>query len=444
MAAKVMHDPRKHDLTHKIAPFLDVHLVFPLLEFLEENTAYDAAEVQRARLELLAPTNMVDYAIEIHAELTGSEEPPADMAKRSLEVNETILKLEAQVQSECAVLLDAEKVQQMMSAGEFTPSHLAEKHGITAHMLEQYCDFGKFMYECGDYDSARNILGNYLTLLPDLKKERAFRVLWGKFASEVLVKNWDLALADLIKLRAAVDERAATPLQQLQQRSWLLHWSLFVFFNHAKGHDGIIDFFLNEKYLQAIQTNCPWLLRYLTSAVIINKRRRATLKDLVRVITQEDALRADPVTRFVECLYVRFDFDGAQATLLECERALRADYFLCNCADAFMEDARLFVFETYCRIHTKIDIQMLATRLVMDKDDAERWIVDLIRGALLDAKIDEQDNCVVMGNKSPSVYSQVIEKTRDLSVRSSALISNFDAKIAHPPKTAPREQYSRD
>ena len=42
----------------------------------------------------------------------------------------------------------------------------------------------------------------------------------------------------------------------------------------------------------------------------------------------------------------------------------RADYFLCNCADAFMEDARLFVFETYCRIHTKIDIQMLATRLV--------------------------------------------------------------------------------
>ena len=44
----------------------------------------------------------------------------------------------------------------------------------------------------------------------------------------------------------------------------------------------------------------------------------------MRVITQEDALRADPVTRFVECLYVRFDFDGAQATLLECERALQA------------------------------------------------------------------------------------------------------------------------
>jgi hypothetical protein len=36
------------------------------------------------------------------------------------------------------------------------------------------------------------------------------------------------------------------PLQALQQRAWLIHWSLFVFFNHPKGRDHIIDLFLYQ------------------------------------------------------------------------------------------------------------------------------------------------------------------------------------------------------
>ncbi|CAN0498436.1 unnamed protein product, partial [Ectocarpus sp. 8 AP-2014] len=61
------------------------------------------------------------------------------------------------------------------------------------------------------------------------------------------------------------------PLQQLQQRSWLLHWSLFVFFNHANGRDELVTLFFEEPFMQAIQTNCPWLLRYLVTAVILTK-----------------------------------------------------------------------------------------------------------------------------------------------------------------------------
>ena len=126
---------------------------------------------------------------------------------------------------------------------------------------------------------------------------------------------------------------------------------------------------------------------------------------------------------------MKFHFDAAQTTLAACDKALRSDYFLCNCADAFMEDARLFVFETYCRIHTKIDIDMLAGKLVMDRERAERWVVDLIRGALLDAKIDSQDSCVVMGTDQNTVYSQVIDKTRDLSNRSAALLAAIETKL---------------
>ena len=45
----------------------------------------------------------------------------------------------------------------------------------------------------------------------------------------------------------------------------------------------------SARYLNAIQTMCPHILRYLTTAVITNKdvrKRRQVLKDLVKVIQQ--------------------------------------------------------------------------------------------------------------------------------------------------------------
>lgn len=149
----------------------------------------------------------------------------------------------------------------------------------------------------------------------------------------------------------------ADAVEQLQQRTWLIHWSLFVFFNHEKGRDLIIDMFFQPQYINAIQTTCPHVLRYLTTAVITNKRRRNVLKDLVRVIEQEAYRYRDPITEFLECLYIHFDFEGAQTKLRECETVLSVDFFLVSCRDEFIENARLFIFETYCRIHQVISIK---------------------------------------------------------------------------------------
>ena len=41
-----------------------------------------------------------------------------------------------------------------------------------------------------------------------------------------------------------------------------------------------------RRYLNAIQTTAQHLLRYLAVAVVVNKRRRNSLKDLVRVVEQ--------------------------------------------------------------------------------------------------------------------------------------------------------------
>merc|ERR1712193_146631 len=211
---------------------------------------------------------------------------------------------------------------------------------------------------------------------------------------EILMQNWESALDDLNRLKEIID-----------------------------------TFLYQQQYLNAIQTQCPHILRYLTTAAITNKKRRNVLKDLVKIIQQESYTYKDPITEFLECLYVNFDFDGAQRKLRECETVLMNDFFLVACIDEFIENARLFIFETFCRIHQCISINMLADKLNMKPEEAERWIVNLIRNASLDAKIDSKQGHVVMGTQAAAVHQQVIERTKGLAFRSQMMALNIKKKI---------------
>jgi hypothetical protein len=73
------------------------------------------------------------------------------------------------------------------------------------------------------------------------------------------------------------------------------------------------------RYLNAIQTGAPHLLRYLATAFIVNKRRRPQFKEFIKVVQQEQHSYKDPITEFLACVYVNYDFDGAQKKMKECE-----------------------------------------------------------------------------------------------------------------------------
>jgi len=71
---------------------------------------------------------------------------------------------------------------------------------------------------------------------------------------------------------------------------------------------------------------------------------------------------------------------------------------------------------------------MLADKLNMKLDEAECWIVNLIRNARLDAKIDSKLGHVVMGSQPLSPYQQLVEKIDSLAVRSETLTSLVERK----------------
>merc|ERR1719262_198441 len=122
------------------------------------------------------------------------------------------------------------------------------------------------------------------------------------------------------------------------------------------------------------------------------------------------------------------DFDEAQQELQRCALVFKGDYFLCQHWPEFQENARLLIFETYCRIHQCINIGMIASKLNMEAEEAELWIVKLIQSAKLDARIDSEKSRVVMSKAPPSVYQQVIERTKNLSFRSTMLLSNIEKR----------------
>ncbi|KAI8324162.1 eukaryotic translation initiation factor 3, subunit 6 [Martensiomyces pterosporus] len=416
-----------YDLTLRMISSLDRQLVFPLLEFVSMKRVYKEEDMLKAKFELLSNTNMVDFTGELYKQIHDTDDLPEEFAQKREDVIRRLEESEQKTEHirevienpEVAGSLRQDKIQNMKL--------LRDSYQCTPEMVQELYNYGQLQYSCGNYGGSADMLFHFSILSTD--PELTLSAMWGKLASEILLGNWEVAYEDMFKLKETIDKtHFKTPTDQLQQRSWLLHWSLFVFFNHPKGRDGIVDTFLLPQYISTIQNACPWILRYLTAAVVTNRRRRNMMQDLVKIIEQVAYIYRDPITEFVEALYVDFDFDKAASKLEQCEEVLEKDFFLTGAVEDFVENARFFFAEVYCRIHKRIDMAGLTKKLNMKQEEGEKWIVKLIRDTRIDAKVDFKDNSVIMNPSYNPVYQQVIERTKALVFRSQVLNGAIDKR----------------
>lgn len=355
----------QYDLLPKLIPFLDRHLVFPLLEF--SSGQEDEKDITRAKYELLKHTNMTDYVANLWQEMNDTDSVPDEFAKKREEVLAKMQQYQEESAKITELLQDEAVVGNLRSDKAANLRFLEEEHGVTNEMVNSLYDYGRFQYSCGSYGNAAELLYQFRVLSTD--NDKVASATWGKLASEILTTSWEGAMEEVQKAKDSIETRLFNnPLGQLQNRTWLIHWSLFPFFNHDPARDALTDLFFSPAYINTIQTNCPWVLRYLAAAVITNRNRaqrnnslyQRQLKDLIRVVRQEDYEYTDPITDFVKALYVDFDFEEAQKKLGEAENVLRSDFFLVSAADAFIEAARHLISESYCKIHQRIDIKYVS------------------------------------------------------------------------------------
>jgi translation initiation factor 3 subunit E len=429
----------QYDLTGRMAPFFDVHMISPLLDFLRESKMYDAKSISKEKIKCIINTNMIE-AVEDEYELFADDaDMQAEYAAIKPEFEARKEKAFHRIDNEpedvkkvVALFSDTDVVSGLISSASLTIENLQSSMGITHEMLVQYYKFAKFKYECGMYAEAEEMLGNFLSVVQP-SGSAVLGALWGRLACRILHANWEESLTDLLAVKTAIESRAIPPIDQLHQRAWLLHWGLFVHFNQRDGTDAHADFFAEPVYLQTLENLCPWMLRYFTVAVIISHRRKTTLKDVLSEIKQMKYLYSDPITEFVESLYSEFDFDEAQRRLKTCQAIIENDFFLQIHAAKFMQQARLLICEVYCTIYRNVDLGVLADKLELSEDEAEKWTVDMVRNAsvasTLDARIDSSGKQVKMSASVKPVYQDIVEATRDLTMRAGTLSSSLDTLL---------------
>ena len=401
------------DLLPKLIPYLDRHLIFPLLEFVSGLESEESTEITKTKYELLKQTNMTDYVASLWQELHDSDEVPSEFVKKREEVLQRLQLFSEETNQISELLSDDSVVSNLRSDKVANLKFLETNHGVTIDMVNMLCDYGRFQYSCGSYANAAHLLDQFRILSTD--NDKTTSATWGKLACDILTTQWDMVMEEVNKVKESIDTKLFNnPLAQLQHRTWLIHWTLFPFFNYETARDTITDLFFSPAFINTIQTSCPWILRYLAAAVITNRSRtrntgqyQKQLKDLVRVVRQEGYEYNDPVTDFIKALYLDFDFEEAQRNLAGAEEVLKADFFLSASADAFVEAARHLISESYCKIHQRIDIGDLSRRLGLEMEEGEKWIVNLIRDTRMDGKIDFKEGTVVMNHPPTSVYQQV-------------------------------------
>ena len=359
----------EYDLLPKLIPHLDRHMIFPLLEFMSGQEGEDSTEVTKTKFELLKNTNMTDYLVGLWQEIHDSDDVPEEFVKRREEVLQRLELFSEETSQIDELLNDDNVVSNLRSDKVANLKFLEQQHNVTIQMVDMLYSYGRFQYDCGKYADAAHLLEQFRILSTD--NDKVASATWGKLAADILTTNWETVMDEVNKVKESIDTKLFNnPLAQLQHRTWLIHWTLFPFFNYEPARDTLCDLFFSPAFINTIQTNCPWILRYLAAAVITNRNRNRNtgqyqkqLKDLVRIVRQEGYEYNDPITDFIKALYIDFDFEEAQKKLREAEDVLRGDFFLVAAADGFVEAARHLISESYCKIHQRIDIKWVSSAI---------------------------------------------------------------------------------
>ncbi|KAK8805589.1 hypothetical protein WA158_002245 [Blastocystis sp. Blastoise] len=427
-----VYHPRdsKYDIIGKISPFLDLHLLFPVFSWLESTGMYIQKDLDMAKLELLKPTKMVDFAIEIYKSVNNTEEVPQEMLDKREEV---LAQFKVIQENDFVSFLsnETETVDQLINDNLFTRQALQE-HEISSSAIDESLSIAKFQMDCGAYQEASELLFYYITLLtPTLPRPISMPndplvvALWGKFAADLLHSSSQDAFLGMKRIMDIIStDKSSSPSELLQQRAYLLHWSLFLAAQHPAGIDIFNNIIFNmtkpTEYLSTIELCCPWLMRYVCASVINNQK--AWKSHIVDLLKRISTVYSDPLTELLVDLLINLNFDNIKEHMKEMEIFLYSDFFFSYLGDEFiqkiMSNIRLLILDVYCPLFRTSSIDHLTSILHIKEDELESWLSTAsVNYKRFFYEIQEDSNEVIIRGTNEPIYEQILKKSKGISER---------------------------
>ncbi|TIA70993.1 hypothetical protein E3P77_02986 [Wallemia ichthyophaga] len=416
--------------------FLDRHLSLPLVNHLTELGIYSQSDLVEAQYELVKNTNMVDYMESLKP---GNPENP--------DKSHLIHKQEDFEATSAAIrrALEDQDIKSQISSHDNTKNCeiLTSKFNLPVSSFEVLYEYGTFQFSCGNYTAAAEYFYHYRLL--STNSTTLLSSLWGLLASNILKGSFDDALSNFNTLRESIDRQQNSQdkgtVVQLQQRTWLLHWGLFIFFNHPQGRDLLVDLLSHTAYLNTLQTACPWLLRYYATAVIVTSRnspqQSKLIRDLVRVVTIEHYQYTDPITKLIDALYTHFDFTQVEKHLKDTEKVFVHDFFLSShhLKQVFFNNIRFYITHAYCRIHSHVSVAEVANKVGLNEASFLQWLSEQPEQQNDNEKafIVASDNTIHIPHNQQSIVTSILDRSAAIALRSQSIKNALDSALEYPP-----------
>lgn len=157
--------PMEHDLLPRMIPHLDRHLMYPILEFLEQQEENDYMEIRKLKFELLKETNMTDFVSSLDMEIRGVDEGAEEWAQKREQVMQKREQLETQTQKLSEMMDNPDITGNLRADKVANLNYLKEQHGVSIEEVNALYDYGQFLYSIGDYTVAAEMLFQYRLLV---------------------------------------------------------------------------------------------------------------------------------------------------------------------------------------------------------------------------------------------------------------------------------------
>ncbi|SBT71599.1 eukaryotic translation initiation factor 3 subunit E, putative [Plasmodium malariae] len=467
---------------NKICPYLDPHMSQIILGWLKENKFLDELELEKNLNTLNEGCEKEIASIEI--EFTNRNRGVISNCLDSLEIeieefqeamndykNDQMNKIGGSVEKKSIMALrewcNGNAADKSINNNNISSNSNSKTYTFSDNIDDKILKLSRYYYQKKDYQKSKQHLLLYILniseIVINITDSPKMRVCyWGiisniinsffqnlnndeylfckneedKFVlKEEIINEINVCVETIVKLSQLLIKEKVTKNEIILQRSWLIHWSLILIFHFflyviyvkniypkSNSFSMLQDWFIDEKNLSILNIICPHIIRYYCVYAIFYRNRKDHFELIMNTLNLLKPKYTDSFTSLLVSIFTDYDFNMAQKCIAQIGSLCEQDVFLFKLKPYIEEQSRFIIFETYCRIHKSINIDMIANKINLPRDDAERWIVNLIRNAKLDAKIDSEKNCIEVSTTLPNLYQQVIDKTQNLTMRSNFLV----------------------